>query len=112
MKKEIALIEKRHGVVTDILQSRPGYMELKVMVSDREEKAIAYTDLVGSVECGDEVVLNTTAVSLGLGTGGFHFVIDVCGKSLLDISRQAYYENEIHTHGVKVSAGEEEELVP
>lgn len=111
VKKEIALIEKRHGVVTDILQSRPGYMELKVMVSDREEKAIAYTDLVGSVECGDEVVLNTTAVSLGLGTGGFHFVIDVCGKSLLDISEGGHIMKMRYTPmQVKVSAGEEEGL--
>jgi hypothetical protein len=31
-------------------------------------------DLVGSVAVGDQVVLNTTAVELGLGTGGWHFV--------------------------------------
>ena len=30
--------------------------------------------LVGPVEVGDEVVLNTTAVDLGLGTGGWHVV--------------------------------------
>jgi hypothetical protein len=32
------------------------------------------TQLVGSVAVGDRVVLNTTAVELGLGTGGWHVV--------------------------------------
>jgi hypothetical protein len=32
------------------------------------------TDLIGPVDVGDRVVVNTTAVELGLGTGGWHFV--------------------------------------
>lgn len=32
------------------------------------------TQLTGSVAAGDPVVVNTTAVELGLGTGGWHFV--------------------------------------
>lgn len=31
--------------------------------------------MTGYVDIGDKVVLNTTAVELGLGTGGYHFVI-------------------------------------
>ncbi|MCR2042635.1 DUF3866 family protein [Anaerosalibacter massiliensis] len=38
-------------------------------------KAINYNDMTGKIEIGDKVVLNTTAVSLSLGTGGYHFVI-------------------------------------
>ena len=46
--------------------------------------AIAYPDLVGPVTAGDEVLLNTTAVELGLGTGGVHFVVAVLGAVAAD----------------------------
>jgi hypothetical protein len=42
--------------------------------------AIAYPDLVGGVEPGDDVLLNTTGVDLGLGTGGMHVVVAVLGR--------------------------------
>ena len=38
------------------------------------EKAYVLTELVGPVAVGDPVVMNTTAVDLGLGTGGWHVV--------------------------------------
>lgn len=38
-------------------------------------RAIAYASLSGPLRPGDEVLLNTTAVQLSLGTGGAHFVI-------------------------------------
>jgi hypothetical protein len=38
------------------------------------EKAYVLTQLVGPVAVGDRVVMNTTAVELGLGTGGWHVV--------------------------------------
>lgn len=38
------------------------------------EPAYVLTQLVGSVAVGDEVIVNVTAVELGLGTGGWHFV--------------------------------------
>ncbi|MDD5748557.1 MAG: DUF3866 family protein [Actinomycetota bacterium] len=37
--------------------------------------AIAYKSLTGDVDSGDEVVVNTTAVELGLGSGGYHFAL-------------------------------------
>lgn len=43
--------------------------------------ALAYPDLVGPVDRGDIVVVNTTAVELELGTGGFHLVVAVEGAS-------------------------------
>jgi Protein of unknown function (DUF3866) len=42
--------------------------------------AIAFPDLSGPIEPGDTVLLNVTAVELGLGTGGVHIVIAVEGK--------------------------------
>jgi hypothetical protein len=73
------VIRRRRAVVTALGESRPGAHELRVRLegADREEDALAYPDLVGKVTAGDEVLLNTTAVELGLGTGGVHLVIAV-----------------------------------
>ncbi len=38
-------------------------------------RALAYTDLVGTPEVGDTVLLNTGALDLGLGTGGYALVV-------------------------------------
>lgn len=42
--------------------------------------AIAYVDLVGTPQAGDSVLLNTGALELGLGTGGFAIVVAVPGR--------------------------------
>ena len=60
----------RAALVTEILEERAGLQ--RVLVG--EERAYVLTDQVGPVAVGDEVVFNTTAVDLGLGTGGWHVV--------------------------------------
>ncbi len=60
----------RSGVVTAILHERSGLQRVEV----DGEKAYVLTQLIGSVAVGDRVVINTTAVELGLGTGGWHVV--------------------------------------
>ncbi|HEX4905258.1 MAG TPA: DUF3866 family protein [Acidimicrobiales bacterium] len=60
----------RSGTVTEILSERPGLQ--RVLVDG--ERAYVLTQLTGDVAVGDEVVMNTTAVELGLGTGGWHVV--------------------------------------
>jgi hypothetical protein len=42
-----------------------------------QKQAILYKSLMGKVEIGDEVLLNSTATSLKLGTGGYDFVKSV-----------------------------------
>jgi hypothetical protein len=71
------LIRIRNGRVTAILRRRPGATEVSVIVEPegRQERAIGYDDLVGALKVGDRVVLNTTAVALDLGTGGYHLVM-------------------------------------
>ncbi len=44
------------------------------LASGQPSRAYVLTELIGSVDIGDEVIVNTTAVDLGLGTGGWHFV--------------------------------------
>jgi hypothetical protein len=63
------------GVVTRVQRTRPGAQELLVRISDREEPAINYPDLLGDVQPGERLLLNTTAVRAGLGTGGYHFAM-------------------------------------
>ena len=58
------------STVTEILRERPGLQR----VATEAGRAYVLTDLTGPVAPGDRVVLNTTAVDLGLGTGGWHVV--------------------------------------
>jgi hypothetical protein len=71
------VIRVRHGRVTAILRRGPGATEAAVSIEPggAEARAVGYDDLVGALRVGDRVVLNTTAVALGLGTGGFHLVM-------------------------------------
>ncbi|MFL5766211.1 MAG: DUF3866 family protein [Actinomycetota bacterium] len=70
-------VRLRRGVVLSVRHERPGAVELSVEVEGRARPAIAYPDLTGAVAKGDAVILNTTATSLGLGTGGWDFVVAV-----------------------------------
>ena len=52
-------------------------LELEVDVEGERAPALAFVELVGPVREADHVVLNTNALTLGLGTGGFHLVVSV-----------------------------------
>lgn len=60
----------RTGTVTELLHDRPGLQR----VATDAGRAYVLTQLTGPVAVGDRVVLNTTAVDLSLGTGGWHVV--------------------------------------
>jgi hypothetical protein len=65
----------RTGAVTEILSERAGFQRARVDLGDDETaRAYVLTQLTGPVAVGDRVVCNTTAVELGLGTGGWHVV--------------------------------------
>lgn len=78
------MIRLRRGIVTALGAARPGAHEIEVEVDGARATAIVYPDLCGPVMVGDSVVLNTTAVALGLGTGGVHFVVSVEGAEAGD----------------------------
>jgi Protein of unknown function (DUF3866) len=63
----------RRGTVTAV-DEVGSVARIRVNCGDQERAAIAYVDLVGPVEVGDDVVVNTAAVDLGLGSGGFDIV--------------------------------------
>jgi Protein of unknown function (DUF3866) len=58
------------ATVTEILAERAGLQR----VDTDAGRAYVLTELIGPVGVGERVVLNTTAVDLGLGTGGWHVV--------------------------------------
>src|SRR5262245_597022 len=62
------------GTVTRLLEERPGLQRVEVDLGEGPERAYVLTQLTGRVDPLDDVVVNTTAVELGLGTGGWHVV--------------------------------------
>ncbi|GAA0984635.1 DUF3866 family protein [Nocardiopsis tropica] len=85
------MIRWRRGEVRQLLPSWPGVALALVAVDPADEgdgvtegtgtgpvatcRALAYTDLVGEPGVGDSVLLNTGALDLGLGTGGYALVV-------------------------------------
>ncbi|HVQ88107.1 MAG TPA: DUF3866 family protein [Actinomycetes bacterium] len=80
------MIRWRVGTVTAVRQGWSTALELDVgLAAARGEplggtvtvRALAYTDLVGRPEVGDQVLLNTSALDLELGTGGYAMVVAI-----------------------------------
>jgi hypothetical protein len=63
----------RRGIVVAVDEAGPA-ARIRVNCGDEERAAVAYVDLVGPVEVGDDVVVNVAALDLGLGSGGFDIV--------------------------------------
>lgn len=61
--------------MTSIISSDNHLNWIEVDIGGAIFKAVNYIDITGKVNIGDSLVLNTTAVDLSLGTGGYHFVI-------------------------------------
>ncbi len=71
------MITWRRGEVTTVRRQWRGAAELEVSVDGVSIKALAYPELTGLPEPGDQVLLNTGALDLGLGTGGYALVVAV-----------------------------------
>ncbi|CAM3565924.1 DUF3866 family protein [Marinicrinis lubricantis] len=87
------------GKVLEVVGDDGDLIELKVQVGEQVEKAFHYQEWHQKKPAiGDFLLLNTTAVRLGLGTGGFHFVIHVLGPD-----RGGFHE--VHTTAVSQQPG-------
>ena len=71
------MITWRNGTVSGMRREWAGAVELDVRVGEVQVKALAYPALTGRPQPGDRVLLNTTALDLGLGTGGYALVIAI-----------------------------------
>ncbi|MFH1151326.1 MAG: DUF3866 family protein [Actinomycetota bacterium] len=71
--------------VTGVTRWGPGAQEAGLRFEDGEEaRGIVLTGLVGEVTAGDRVIVNTTAIGLGLGSGGYHYVLWNLERAELD----------------------------
>jgi len=71
------VITWRDGTVSGLRRAWPGAVELDVSVDGTPVRALAYPALTGCPRPGDRVLVNTTALDLGLGTGGYALVIAI-----------------------------------
>lgn len=69
------MLSKKIGIVNRIISSNDEIDEIEVILNKNIQKAYNYKKLTGNLKLNDTVLLNTTAVELNLGTGGYHFVI-------------------------------------
>src|SRR5215212_6580194 len=74
----VSRVRWRRGRVTATGRSGRDTLQLTVEVPDEGQlPALAYPSLVGIPQVDDEVLLNTTALAQGLGTGGVDVVVAV-----------------------------------
>lgn len=69
------MLRWRRGTVVALGRAWRGAVELDVLVDGTSVRALAHPDLVGTPEVDDAVLLNVSAVELGLGTGGYALVV-------------------------------------
>lgn len=69
------MISLKKARVKEVRKSRPHIQEVLVELENRVEKAYSYPEFAGWLKEGDEVIVNTTACDLNLGSGGYHFVL-------------------------------------
>ncbi len=88
------MILRTTGTVTQILSTRPGLQEIEVRLEGElsrpdvtghaSRRAINLTTLNGKAVVGDRVELNTAAVEMDLGTGGWDYVVTVLGRETVE----------------------------
>jgi Protein of unknown function (DUF3866) len=67
-------LKLRRAVVSEVVSGAGPEQELVVDIDGRPRRAIADVALVGAAEIGDELIVNTQALDLDLGSGGFDIV--------------------------------------
>lgn len=71
----INLISYRKAKVVEVEREDEFIAWIKVIFDGEVSKAVNYKNLTGNIKEEDVVVVNTTAVELSLGTGGYHYVM-------------------------------------
>ncbi|MGC5324459.1 DUF3866 family protein [Brevibacillus sp. SYSU BS000544] len=71
------MLQLTSAVVDTIVEERSGIQFVSVILDGKTNAEIAYylTAQQGRCQVGDHVLVNTTAVDLGLGTGGYHIIV-------------------------------------
>jgi hypothetical protein len=114
------VITWRNGAVTRVRREWPGAVELDVTISGPDTppgpagpvRALAYPALTGRPEPGDRVLLNTAALDLGLGTGGYALVVAVPDRLPPDRSGPGHLVKARYTPMQAVVLGADEQGSP
>ncbi|MDF2889649.1 MAG: hypothetical protein K0R80_16 [Clostridia bacterium] len=69
------MIKMIEGTVKNIYFIDENITKFIALIDNLEHNCINYNSLTGCIRLDDKVLLNTTAIELQLGTGGFHFVV-------------------------------------
>lgn len=80
----------RKAEVKEVLSRRRGLTKAVVEVEGASAACVNFDELTGPIEAGDEVIINTTAVGLGLGSGGFHLVLWNQAREALDVGDKGH----------------------
>ncbi|WP_252187610.1 DUF3866 family protein [Anaeromonas gelatinilytica] len=80
------MISIKKGKVIKIMKKYKDITMVEVIIDNKINKAINYNDITGHVEVENDVIINTTAVELNLGTGGYHFIIAILDKFKKNLS--------------------------
>lgn len=84
------MISRKLGRIVSLQSLSDTLWEAEVEIDGKIEKALGYRELVGDAQIGQAVILNTTAVELGLGSGGYHYVIAVLPAATSSVSGQGH----------------------
>jgi hypothetical protein len=103
------MIRWRSGTVSGVRRRWPGAVELDVTTADGPCTALAYPALVGAPEPGDHVLLNTTALAMGLGTGGYAVVVALPDRLPADTNRPGHLVKARYTPVQVTLAGADEQ---
>ncbi len=108
------VITWRNGTVARVRREWAGAAELEVTVegAGHPVRALAYPALTGRPEPGDRVLLNTTALDLALGTGGYALVVAVPDRLPADRSGPGHLVKARYTPLQAVVLGADEQDSP
>ncbi len=103
------MLSYKNGIVTNIFKEDEHIDIICVNIDGETYKAVNYKDFTGKVKIKDKVVLNTTAVELSLGTGGYHFVMYNYNNTNMDLEGLGHIMKLRYTpYQIKCLAAEEE----
>lgn len=84
------MLSRKIGDVVEIKRQNGQLDDIRVEIKGEIFRAYNYPKMTGEVKVGDKVLLNTTAVELSLGTGGYHYVISNLDNMEADLEGQGH----------------------
>ncbi|MGD8189110.1 DUF3866 family protein [Brevibacillus ginsengisoli] len=77
------MLQLANAEVVEILDTQPQiqFLRIRMQETGRVEQAFYLTGRELRCQLGDRVLVNTTAVALDLGTGGYHIVVSKCNQA-------------------------------